>query len=170
MVIVDPQREYTDVAIGVGSFEALATYLDRTRGHWRIAFYNDHLEADFEALTRVVYALGACLFIVEEADRFSPVFRPSAGLQRIIRYGRHAQRGSVDYLCVSRAPAEVARDCTAQAYGIACFTVQEPRHVDYLKHLVGDEYAAGLGELPPLHYRYLNLWDRSAEGILHRNL
>lgn len=156
--MIDPLREYGHDAVQVSDLEQLADYLERTRGRWRIAFWNDHIDEDFDALCGVAYALGDCLFVVEEADWFCEPSQMPEGFERVIKYGRH-QRTHV--LAISRRPSEVHRMVTSQAYEIYCFAMHEPRDLEYLSKLVGQEYAEGLPMLAPLHYRYQNLWDRT---------
>lgn len=157
-LIVDPLREYGHDAVQVSTLPELADYLERTRGRWRVAYFNDHIAHDFDALCASAYTLGDCLFVVEEADWFCDPAQMPEGFERVIKYGRH-QRCHV--LAMSRRPSEVHRMLTSQAYEIYCFAMHEPRDLEYLSKLVGHDYAEELPQLAPLHYRYQNLWDRT---------
>lgn len=161
VLIVDPQREYRQVAVEVGSMQELADYLERTDGRWRIAYFSTQLEQDFPLLCAAAWSIGNLLFVVEEVDRFcEPAWIPQE-LFQIVNYGRHAPAGSVDYLAVSRRPADVHRALTSQAYEIYCFTIGEPRDVEYLSKLVARDFAEGLPALRPHHFRFMDLYDRS---------
>ena len=144
------------------SFEQLDAYLRATPGRWRIAYTNEQLDEEIEDLCRAARALGDCLLVLEEADMFcSPSFIPRE-LYNLVQYGRPrpSQRGA-HLLATSRSPHDVNRALTRQAYEIYCFTTQEPSDLKYLRDYVGDAFAADLETLPPLHYRYQNLWDRT---------
>lgn len=156
-LIVDPLREYGEVAVQVASPPDLAEYVV-SQARWRVAYHNEEMNREFEGLCRVAMALGNCLFLIEEADWFCDPTSIPEELERLVKYGRHHD---IITLVISRRPSEVHRLLTSQAYAIYCFTTQEPRDLEYLGRLVGREFADGLGDLPPYHYRYQNLWDRS---------
>jgi len=166
VLIVDPHREYGSVAVEVSSPQELTDYLEGTAGRWRIAYFNTHLEDDFELLTRAAWSIGNLLFVVEEVDRFCSPTWISDSFFQIVNYGRHAPGGElagsrpVDYLAVSRTPADVHRSLTRQAYEIYCFTIAEPRDIDYLSRWVSRDFAEGLSTLPPQHHRFMDLYNR----------
>lgn len=157
-------REYGGDAVQVESLEALRDYLqDGARGgRWRVAYANEQLEVEIEALCVAARALGDCLLVLEEADLFcSPNFIPGE-LWKLIQYGRpRPGRRGVHLLATSRSPADVHRSLTRQAYEVYCFTTQEPRDLEYLSKYVGADFASRLTALPPLRYCYQNLWDRT---------
>lgn len=167
VLIVDPHREYGSVAVELSSSEQLTEYLEQTRGRWRIAYFNTHLEDDFELLCRAAWSIGNLLFVIEEVDRFCNPGWISDSLFQIVNYGRHAPGGElagsrpVDYLAVSRTPADVHRTLTRQAYEISCFTIAEPRDIDYLSRWVSRDFAEGLSSLPPFHHRFMDLYNRA---------
>lgn len=167
VLIVDTQREYGSVAVELGSLAQLADYLDHTAGRWRVAYFNTHLEDEFPLLCQAAWSIGDLLFVVEEVDRFcSPAWIGDEFFQ-VVNYGRHAPGGAaagarpVDYLAVSRTPADVNRALTRQAYEVYCFTLSEPRDIDHLAKWIGREFADGLPALPPHSYRFMDLYDRS---------
>jgi hypothetical protein len=169
-LIVDPLREYSDVAVQVETIEELEAYLAHTHGRWRIAYASDQLndawtdpatgedESEFTQLCRIAYLLGDCLFVIDEVDLFcSPQDIPRQ-FARLIRYGRHQR---TQYLAIARRPSEVHRLVTSQAYEISCFAMAEPVDVDYLRKRVGSAFIDGLDHLPPFTYRYQDLLDRT---------
>ena len=160
-VVVDPNREYGAVAVEVHSLEEWADYAEQAGASWRVALFWPGLEDDFEDICEAVWNVGNLLFVVEEADRFCDSSNIGDAFFRIVNYGRHTDAGTVDFLAVSRRPADVNRTLTAQAYEIYCFSVQEPRDVKYLRERVGEAFAEGLPDFPQGRYRYMDLQDRS---------
>ncbi len=161
ILIVDPHAEYGDLAVQVGDAAELEEYLRNAAGRWRVAYHNDRLEEDFPALCAAVYRLGRCLLLVDEVDMFcEPTWIPDE-FARLVKYGRHPK---VATLCISRAPAEVHRTITRQAWEIYCFAIAEPRDLDYLRKYgrLGPAFADGLAELPPFAYRRKDLLDPAA--------
>lgn len=72
------------------------------------------------------------LLIIEEADLYCSPSSIDESLDRLIRYGRHRK---IDLCFVSRRPAEVHRNVTAQADEIISFRQTEPRDLEYFKKL-----------------------------------
>ena len=160
-LIIDPNREYGSVAVEVHSLEEWASYVERTDGRWRVALFWPGMEADFEDVCEAVWSVGNLLFVVEEVDRFCDPSSIGDAFYNVVNYGRHADTGPIDFLAVSRTPAAVHRSLTRAAYEVYCFTIGEPRDVDYLRKWVSEAFADGLRDLPPHRYRYMDLWDRS---------
>lgn len=102
-----------------------------------------HLEEDEDtfAAMRVAFDVGKpgkhnTLLVVEETSFYcSPSYLPPE-LARFVRYGRH--RG-IDQIYVSRRPAEIHRDLTAQSDLVVSFKQHEPADVDYLRKIMGPE-------------------------------
>ncbi len=164
--IVDPHREYVNVAVAISSVDELVAYLAQTNGRWRISYFSTQLEAEFDALCEIAWELGPCLFAVEEADRFCGPGKISEPFYRIINYGRHAPgppaaERPVDYLVISRYPAALHVAPRSQAYELYCFNISEPAHVEYIAEVAGKPFADGLRMLTPMHYRFLDRWDPS---------
>ncbi len=164
--IVDPHREYVNVAVSIGSVDQLVDYLAGTSGRWRISYFSTQLEAEFDSLCEIAWELGPCLYVVEEADRFCGPQSIGEPFYRLINYGRHAPgppvaERPVDFLVISRYPAALHIAPRSQAYELYCFNISEPAHVKYIAEVAGKPFAEGLATLPPMHYRFLDLWDRS---------
>lgn len=97
---------------------------------------------DEQALSamRVAYDVGKpgkpTLIVVEETSFYcSPNHLPPE-LARFVRYGRHQ---SLDQIYVSRRPAEIHRDLTAQSDIIVSFRQHEPNDIAYLIRAMGPE-------------------------------
>lgn len=161
VLVIDPNREYGDVCVEVHSLEEWASYLERTSGAWRVALFSTDLEDSFDDLCEAVWSVGNMLLVVEEVDKFCDPSYIGDAFFKIVNYGRHSEAGPIDFLAVSRAPADMHRSLTRMAYEIYCFTMGEPRDLDYLKKRVSEGFADGLQALPPQHYRYMDLRDRT---------
>jgi DNA helicase HerA-like ATPase len=68
-----------------------------------------------------------------------------AGVENLIRYGRHQD---VELIGISRRPAEVNRDLTANANEIYIFRTHEPRDIAYFREILGSDVADSLPSLP----------------------
>lgn len=160
-LVIDPNREYGGICVEVHSLEEWASYLERTDGRWKVALFSTDLEESFEEICDAAWSVGNMLLVVEEVDRFCDPSYIGDSFFRVVNYGRHADAGAIDFLAISRAPADVNRALTRAAYEIYCFTMGEPRDLEYLKKRVSEAYADGLQGLPPHHYRYMDLRDRT---------
>jgi hypothetical protein len=161
-LIVDPHREYSDLAVEIDSLDALPEYFERSEGRWRIAYHNDHLNDDFPTLCNVMYGVGDCHFLVDEADWFCTPLAIPYEFDRLVKYGRHRR---ITLCCLSRAPSEVHRNITRNAYECFAFSLQEPRDLEYLRAYCGEEFTGQLPGLPVLEGRRVSLADRT-EPIL----
>jgi hypothetical protein len=165
VIVVDPHREYTDLAVEISSLEDLPEYFAHTEGRWKIAFHNDHLNNDFPILCNIIYSVANCHLLVDEADWFcTPLAIPSE-FDRLVKYGRHR---NLTLCCVSRRPSEIHRNITANSFRCFAFSIQEPRDVEYLKAFAGSDFTDSLPGLrvdpgPPVvcHGIYKNLEDRT---------
>jgi hypothetical protein len=154
VLVLDPHREYGDVAVAVESLDAWAAYVARAQPTWRVAYWGDDLDDVLPAICEAVYEIGQVHLVVEEADYWATPGAILPDLAHVFKYGRHRQ---VWVVAVARRPSEVHRLCTSQARHVwACATV-EPRDVDYLRLAVSAEYAAAAAALQPLQAVW---WDR----------
>lgn len=101
--------------------------------------------AEFPWLARIAYEVGALCLVAEEISwAISPAKMP-VEVETLIRYGRHRD---VELVGISRRPAEVNRDLTANANDVYIFRTHEPRDIAYFKSLIGGD-ADTLPNLPP---------------------
>jgi DNA helicase HerA-like ATPase len=89
----------------------------------------DNHEAEF---FKICLVLSDCLIVIEEADLFCTTAQIDDSLNRLIRYGRHR---NLDLVLISRRPAEVHRNVTAQSDIIISFRQTEPRDLEYFKKI-----------------------------------
>jgi len=101
----------------------------------------------FDDLCYQVYEVGNLIFVVDELDQWCGPASLPGGLRNIINYGRHSQ---VDFLGLSRRPARVHRDVTANADTWHVFQTVEKRDLDYIRDLVPPHRAAEVDKLPAL--------------------
>lgn len=91
--------------------------------------------------------LGNCLLTLEEADRFDdPKVCPE--YDEIISRGRHY---GVSILGISLYPFKLPADLRRQATRIICYRMHEPRDLDYLEDIIGEDVSR-LPGLEPFHY------------------
>lgn len=88
-----------------------------------------------------------CWLVLEEADRFDePRICPE--YDEIISRGRHY---GVNILGISLYPFKLPADLRRQATRIICYRMHEPRDVDYLYDVIGDDVQK-LPGLEPFQY------------------
>lgn len=146
--MIDVLAEYGEHGVVIEDLPSLAAYIQR-EATWRIVYRNDRLEEEFGIVCDLVYSAGDCLLVVEEADWFCNPTQIVDEFAKILRYGRHR---SIHVVAVSRRPAEINRLLTSQASRLVCFRTVEPRDVDWLRRIVGEEASAvrDLPEFEPL--------------------
>lgn len=85
--------------------------------------------------------------IIEEADRLDdPRIHPE--YDEIISRGRHY---GVSILAVSLYPFKLPADLRRQATRLICYRMHEPRDLDYLSDIIGDDVSK-LPDLEPFHF------------------
>lgn len=130
----------------VFGLDACLARLERAEGErrFRLSLRCSSLD-DMLDLVGVCYELTDVLIVVEETSFFcSPSHLPDE-LSQLVRYGRHRR---IDQLYISRRPAEIHRDLTAQSDVIVSFAQREPRDLDYLARIAGADVSR-LRTLPP---------------------
>ncbi len=91
--------------------------------------------------------IGNCWIVLEEADRLEDA-RHNPEYDEIISRGRHY---GVSILAVSLYPFKLPADLRRQATRVICYRMHEPRDLDYLSDILGEEVAK-LPELEPFHF------------------
>ncbi len=152
VVILDSLGEYRNfVTQDIKSFyQALEANLDREV--FTICYRP--LDKQPEAFFEIVESLTDILIVVEEADFYCSPHYINEHLMYLIKYGRHFTQNLV---LVSRRPAEVSRQVTAQSDVVISFRQTEPNDIDYFKKV-----SATAINLPQLHeFKYP---ERMVEG------
>lgn len=134
VIIFDTMGEYEGA---IEDFSEAVRELGRVQDarRFRVAI---RLPEDYDALEamEVAYDVTDCLVVFEEVSFYcSPSSMPTI-LKKFVRYGRHRQ---ISQIYVSRRPAEINRDLTAQSDLIVSFRQHEPNDVDYLRKLMGPD-------------------------------
>jgi len=95
----------------------------------RVVAYNSDIEDSFfESITK----LHDRIIVIDECDRFCSPYNINDNLDSLIRYGRHK---NISMILISRRPAELHRNITANTNEIICFKMIEPRDIEYLRKI-----------------------------------
>lgn len=133
----------------------LVEYLKPNRGRrFRVLYQpvSGDLDEHFEAVCKIVRAIGWMIFGIDELDKLcGPRFgdsRMCPGFYYLVNYGRHVR---VSMIATARRPRAVARGYTAEAE-MRLFHMKERADIDYFEDLIGEEHAARIRDLPPYVY------------------
>ena len=160
VLVVDPFREYVDLAVEVSSLQDVASYISQTPGKWKIAYHNHDLNRDFEPICRGLLAVGGnCTLIIEETDWYTTPRTMPAPLEEIVKYGRD----TVSLVTICRNPSELPILIRSQAWSINCFCLLERAHVEWVSAIVDPDFAEGINKLPPSFYHYQDLTNPGAK-------
>ena len=133
VIVFDPLGEYSGE-----QFSHLGELLARIRNRksFFVVYRPRDARAEFPWLARIAYEVGSLWLVAEEISwAISPAKMPEP-VEVLIRYGRHRD---VDLLGISRRPAEVNRDLTANANEIYIFRTHEPRDIAYFRSIIGSD-------------------------------
>jgi len=124
IVIIDTIKEYT---IGLDIYITnLHKYFRRHRFIIRLTPEN---EPELNRILNFVYTKGNCQVLIDEAGYWQTPYYCPAGIDRILRYGRHK---GIDIIQVVRRPAELNRLSTAMTDVFYVFKTTEPKDLEYL--------------------------------------
>ncbi len=161
LVIYDIMSEYVQgVTFDDTERSELVEFWRRVyRQSFRIIYRPLEAKAEIDWLARAVYALGDLTFVVEEIDAVCTPFDMSPWMQAIIQRGRHM---NIEMIGVTPAPFGIHRDLTRQAKDIFVFRTKEPRDIQYLRRLLGEEIEAKLAALE--QYQFVH-WSDHVDGL-----
>lgn len=151
VVIFDTLGEYPATVTFTRPPDLYRFLLANEKTHFVAAYRPDDPEKEFFWVSRIIESIGNICFVAEEVDFFISPQKLDPAFSRLIRYGRH--RG-VEMICISRRPAEVNRNLTAQASRLFIFRMHEPRDIAYFRTLIGPvaEKIPSLPDFTPLEY------------------
>jgi DNA helicase HerA-like ATPase len=150
VIVYDVIGEYTN-GIVCDNLKDFAELLDkRFDSSFRLIYRPLDPPGEFDFICELVYACYDLVFVVEEVDTFS-VNSISLPFANIIQRGRHK---NVNLWGISQRPYRVNRTLSSQCKQILCFKMTEPRDVDYIKYLMGEEPSEAVRELG--QYQYVN--------------
>lgn len=151
LIIYQPKRE--DAGYPGVYFDGLAgehgrmlqwwDYTNDRCGRWRLVYRpRDKFDADeFDAISRLIYAVGNCTFIAEEIASYltTRIFQSVGryqGIKNLLTAGR--TRG-VTAWWVTQRPFGIPREVTSEARDAYLFHLAEPVDLDYVQERFGLE-------------------------------
>jgi hypothetical protein len=162
VVILDTMGEYGKEEQSLEeAISGLISLKDKRRFRYPVRLVDDE---DALKVLRVVYEMEDVLIVVEETSFYTnPNYLPDE-LKRLVRYGRHKR---ISQIYVSRRPAEIHRDLTAQSDLIVSFRQHEPADIKYLSAVMGPQ-AAMLPTLPKYGVMVSGELERAPLAVLER--
>lgn len=130
LVTIDSLSEYEHGYI----VNTIVEFINVIEANYKKPFFNiiyrplDEKETKF---FEIVKDLRNVSIVIEEADMYSNPYKQDKNFERLVRYGRHF---SQDLIVISRRPAEISRNITAQADIVLTFQQTERRDIDYFKY------------------------------------
>lgn len=150
--VLDSQDEYKNGVI-FQSYIDLRDYLVKRKiNRSGIYVLRPESDDDVSSFFTLVYRLGSCSVIIEEASLYCNPYRIDDGFKKIMNYGRHRQ---INLIAIARRGSELHRDITAQSDFIISFRQTEKRDLAILDTV--DEKANQLNQLG--QYKYIVLGD-----------
>jgi mRNA-degrading endonuclease RelE of RelBE toxin-antitoxin system len=181
LIIFDTISEYRELsppypALFVHDIGQLYDYFAKNHsGAFRVIFDPEDPEAVltlkdgsevtvFEEAAKLIYThLDSLIIGIEEISNFMTGSRTPEFLRKITRFGRHS---ALSLYSTTQRPADVHPLIRAQITKLISFKQHEPRDIDWLKQVIGEE-AQGLKDLAPfvwgkpmvkgVHYREYDL-------------
>jgi len=142
--IFDPLGEYPGTKLNL---KQIIAYIRKRKLPAIINFFSES-DQEEEAFYRLIYKLGNCSLVMEEADIYTNPQYISPGLANLLKRGRHK---NIDMVFITRRPAEINRLVSAQATTIISFFQNEPRDLQWLKIWAGQE-SIKVQNLQPYEY------------------
>lgn len=105
---------------------------------------------DVSELFGMVFDLGSCSLVVEEASLYCNPYKIDDSFKKILNYGRHRR---INLVAIARRASELHRDITAQSDFIISFRQTEKRDIYTLQSV--DEKAEELTTLEKYQYKIL---------------
>ena len=129
------------------------------RRNFRLIYRPLNPEQEIDEIAELVFALGDMTFLVEEVDCYCTSYNISDAFAHIIQRGRHK---NITLIGVTQRPFGIHRLLTSQAKEIYVFGTNEPRDIDYLKILLGNEIEKKLKQLKQFEYVH---WREVTPGL-----
>jgi len=160
-VCIDTLGEYGGVIID--NPHDLADYLEQAKAlpYYRVSYRDagQHQIAP-EQVFKMLHALRDCWLVLEEADKWFGPNRSADEVKWFLKYGRH---NNVSVLLVTRRAAEQGPMGTSQADTIVSFHMHEPRDLDWVRSVGGDEARATVEALDSENYEWAYVLDTHDE-------
>lgn len=159
VIVFDPLGEYSGRLVS-DPLELFKTI--RRAKRFFIVYRPTDARKEFPWIARIAYEIGELCLVAEEISWAISPAKMDPRIEILIRMGRHK---GVELIGISRRPAEVNRDLTANAGTIHIFRTTEPRDIKYFRDLLGRDAAERLPRLPEYTS---HLW-RDAPGKPDKN-
>lgn len=158
LVIYDIMSEYTEgVVFDLFARRDCAEFWRRVyKSSFRIIYRPLSVKFEIDWLAQAVFALGDLTFVVEEIDAVCTPYDMTPWMQGIIQRGRHM---NIEMIGITPAPFGIHRDLTRQAKDIYIFKTKEPRDVQYLRRLLGEEIEVKIAALE--QYEFVHWSDQT---------
>jgi AAA+ ATPase superfamily predicted ATPase len=117
----------------------LFDYLERVENFekFRVTFKPLHAERVFPMFCKICRHLKNLCVVIDEVDLYASATGDiDENFLWLVKIGRHSD---ISMVCVSRRPAEMSRNITAQARQFYIFNSTEPRDIAFLKAVIGNE-------------------------------
>ena len=130
LLVIDSLSEYENGFI----VNSIPDFINVVEANYNKPFFTiiyrplDEKEAKFFEIVKELHDVS---IVIEEADMYSNPYKQDKNFERLVRYGRHF---SQDLIVISRRPAEISRNVTAQADIVLTFQQTERRDIDYFKY------------------------------------
>ena len=150
-LIFDTMSEYDQgVIFNSEDHEKFCYFWRQTyKGNFRLIYRPLQPQQQIDAIADLVFACGDLLFLIEEIETYCSAYQISDELAAIIQRGRHK---NISLIGIAHRPNNISRLLTSQAKEIYVFATREPRDVDYLKMLLGQEIETHLQSLGKYNY------------------
>ncbi len=109
---------------------------DELKPQFFTAIFDPYNHEDFPYFCRIMLARGDMYVVIEEIDLFTSPLNTPPELMKLIKYGRHY---GIQIIGISRRPAEVSRQFTAQSTRFVIFGQREPRDLQYFRSVIGTQ-------------------------------
>ncbi|MHC4397638.1 MAG: ATP-binding protein [Planctomycetota bacterium] len=119
------------------------------RGNFRLIYRPLQPQQQIDAIADLVFHCGDLLFVIEEIETYCSAYQISDELAAIIQRGRHK---NISLIGIAHRPNNISRLLTSQAKEIYIFATREPRDIEYLKMLLGQEIETYLDSLGKYSY------------------
>lgn len=142
VIVFDPMGEYRGRSVSETPVELIRSI--KGRETFFAVYRPRDARAEFPWVARIAYTVGRLCLVAEEISWAISPAKMDTAIEILIRYGRHRD---VELIGISRRPAEVNRDLTANASDVYIFRTHEPRDIAYFRGILGTAAAESLPSL-----------------------
>ena len=149
VLIFDTLSEYTEGVV-FEDYEEFTEFWRKIYQHpYQLIYRPLKPDEEIETIADLVYTIGNICFLVEEIDCYCTAYKIGESFAHVIQRGRHK---NITLIGVTQRPFGIHRLLTSQAKEIYIFNTNEPRDLDYLRALLGQDIDKKLDELKQYEY------------------